>query len=98
MRHTHHDESTTVITHHTVQPPRLLKRLEGPVEHRKMKDKVSASGDLQSDTSGVAMNGASAPSVTDNSTTLQPTTPPASTPTTTTPSQASDAGSVKRPD
>ena len=40
---------------------------------------MSASGDLQSDTSNGAMNGASAPGVTDSSTTPQPATPPAST-------------------
>src|SRR6185437_11594387 len=41
------------------------------------RDKMGASGDLQRDTSNVAMNGASAPDVIDGSTTPQPTTPPA---------------------
>jgi hypothetical protein len=41
---------------------------------------MSASEDLQSDTSNVAMCGASAPDVTDSSTTPQPITPLASTP------------------
>jgi hypothetical protein len=56
-----------------------------------MKDKMSASGDVQRDTSTGAMNGASAPGVTDSSSTPQSTTPPTTTPTTTPTSATSPA-------
>ena len=54
---------------------------------------MGASGDVQRDTSNVAMNGASAPGVTDSSTTPQSTTPPTTTPTSaTSPAAAREIG------